>query len=124
MAAIRNVQQLAEWRLCLGCGACASICPIRGVRLVDFLEEGIRPVVETDQCGDCRDCLEVCPGFETDHSEINERPGAIAELAPICGPVLEIWEGHATDPHVRAALETLENHSTTVKVLGSWPRPE
>ena len=33
-------------------------------------------------------------------------------------------EGHASDPNVRAALETLNQQSQMVKVLGSWPRSE
>ncbi len=31
-------------------------------------------------------------------------------------------EGHASDPNVKAALERLDQQSSTVKVLGSWPR--
>lgn len=31
-------------------------------------------------------------------------------------------EGHAYDPNVKSALEQLEQQSSTVKVLGSWPR--
>ena len=101
MVQIHNVRQIAEWRLCLGCGACAYICPEHRVRLVDFVEEGIRPVVELDHCASCTECLKVCPAFENDHAEINHRSGVIPELTPYYGPVLEIWEGHATDPEIR-----------------------
>ncbi len=101
MLPIKNVRQIVEARLCLGCGACAYICPERKIRLVDFLAEGIRPVVETEQCSACTDCLSVCPAFENDHEEINRRSGILPELTPTCGPVLEIWEGHATDPEIR-----------------------
>ena len=101
MARINNVRQIAGWRLCLGCGACAYICPEQRIRLVDFFEEGIRPVVDTDHCASCTECLQVCPAFENDHSKINLRHGIISELVPYCGPVLEIWEGHAADPEIR-----------------------
>ena len=101
MVQIHNVRQIAEWRLCLGCGACAYVCPEHRVRLVDFVEEGIRPVVELDHCASCTECLKVCPAFENDHAEINHRSGVIPELTPYYGPVLEIWEGHATDPEIR-----------------------
>lgn len=33
--------------------------------------------------------------------EMNARPGIVPELTASCGPVLEIWEGHATDPEIR-----------------------
>jgi coenzyme F420 hydrogenase subunit beta len=103
MMSINNVKQIVERRLCLGCGACAYICPEHRIRLVDFVEEGIRPVVDADRCADCTDCLTVCPGYENDHTEINRRAGAIPELVEYCGPVLEIWEGHAADPEIRFA---------------------
>jgi coenzyme F420 hydrogenase subunit beta len=101
MPRITNVQQVAEWRLCLGCGACASICPDRKIRLIDFVEEGIRPVVETDSCVNCSACLEVCPAIANDHREINRREGIMPELTQYCGPVLEIWEGYASDAETR-----------------------
>lgn len=100
---IHNVQQIVERRLCLGCGACAYICPEHRIQLVNFVEEGIRPVVDTDRCATCTDCLKVCPGYENDHTEINRRAGIIPELVEYCGPVLEIWEGHAADDEIRFA---------------------
>jgi coenzyme F420 hydrogenase subunit beta len=96
-----HVGAIAAARLCLGCGACAYICPQHRIRLVDMVEEGIRPVVDAGDCGSCRECLEVCPGYENDHTALQARPGIDPDLAPSCGPVLEIWEGHATDPEIR-----------------------
>jgi coenzyme F420 hydrogenase subunit beta len=71
----KTVQQVVEWRLCLGCGACAYICPEQKIRLLDFVEEGIRPVVETNNCGSCTHCLEVCPAYENDHTAKDHRGG-------------------------------------------------
>jgi coenzyme F420 hydrogenase subunit beta len=103
MARISHVGHVADWRLCLGCGACAYICKDGRVRLVDVVDKGIRPVVATDQCGSCSECLEVCPGLENDHRTLNAQPGVLPELAPAAGPVLELWEGHASDPEIRLA---------------------
>ena len=103
MSRIKHAGHVVEWRLCLGCGACAYICPEHKVRLVDVVEEGIRPVLEADDCGSCIECLRVCPGYENDHTEINLRPGLIPELIPAFGPVLELWEGHAADEKIRYA---------------------
>jgi coenzyme F420 hydrogenase subunit beta len=97
----KTCQDIVAWRLCLGCGACAYICPERKIRLVDFSEERIRPLVQSDDCGFCIDCSEVCPAHENDHTEINNRPDIIHELQQSCGPVLEIWERFATDSEVR-----------------------
>ena len=68
---------------------------------MDFVGEGIRPVVEMDRCVSCTECLDVCPAFENDHTKINRRLGAMPELTQYCGPVLEIWEGHAADREIR-----------------------
>jgi len=101
MPRFSNVQNVAEWRLCLGCGACAYACPDNKIRLVNFVEEGIRPVVDTDSCATCSECLQVCPAIDNDHQEINRRAGIMPELTEYCGPVMEIWEGHAADPEIR-----------------------
>jgi coenzyme F420 hydrogenase subunit beta len=101
MSELRTVRDIVDWRLCLGCGGCAYICPKGKIRLVDFAEEGIRPIVETDNCGSCTLCLDVCPAYENDHTAINSWPGLAEELKESCGPVLEIWEGHAIDPEIR-----------------------
>lgn len=99
---VRHAGDLAAWGLCLGCGACAYICPEENIRLVDCIDEGIRPRVENSAaCASCHACLAVCPAWENDHAALNRRPGILPELASSCGPVLEIWEGHAADPEIR-----------------------
>lgn len=100
---------MVDWRLCIGCGACASVCPGDKVQLWDFLWEGIRPVVTEPDCGDCRQCLAVCPATETDFSTAGATtaqpggPDALGDAAFVhdWGRVLEIWEGHATDAEIR-----------------------
>jgi len=96
-----DVQLISAWRLCLGCGACAYICPEDKVNLVDVVEDGIRPFLNTNGCGACEACLKVCPGYEIIHQPFVGRAGLIQELTEKWGPVLEIWEGCAADPEIR-----------------------
>jgi coenzyme F420 hydrogenase subunit beta len=104
MLRIKNVGDIAKWRMCLGCGACDYICPRQNIQLVDVLDEGIRPfLLEPDACGSCNECLSVCPGYENDHRELRDRNNIIGAVSDSCGPVLEIWEGHASDPEIRFA---------------------
>jgi coenzyme F420 hydrogenase subunit beta len=104
MRFINNVGDIARWRMCLGCGGCAYICPKDNIQLCDVLDEGIRPVLlDPQRCILCNECLKVCPAYENDHAELHQRPGIIRELSQTCGPVLEIWEGHATDSEIRFA---------------------
>ncbi len=90
---LKNAEQIASWRLCVGCGACAYICPAQKIKLVDVLEEGIRPNFDSDGCGNCTECIKVCPGFETIHEHSKNTKG--------WGPILEIWEGYASEPEIR-----------------------
>lgn len=102
MSRISNINDIVAWRLCVGCGVCAPVCPTQNIRLVDIVQEGIRPqIINQSQCGSCRECLEVCPAYEVDYRPHQLRPGILRELLPALGPVLEIWEGHAADPEIR-----------------------
>lgn len=91
---IRNVQDVAEWRLCLGCGACASSCPVGRVQLIDVIDDGIRPIISSDGCEHCGTCLQYCPGAVTAY-EANRKTDKR------WGPFFEVWEGFAADTEIR-----------------------
>lgn len=101
--AFKNVSDVASWRMCLGCGACAYACPEGKVKLVDYVHEGIRPVLPDGPCrsGQCFDCLAACPGIGVSHGQAVAAGGRPTRLAQSWGPVLEIWEGFAADPELR-----------------------
>lgn len=108
---IKNIKEVAEWRLCVGCGACAYACPEGNVQLVDIIPDGIRPKVDEKGCASCGECLNVCPGYETSHgihSEISRdrilgNNNHLKECLAEWGPILEVWEGYATDPELRSS---------------------
>ena len=99
----QSLSEVVASRLCIGCGACQPACPEDNIKLVDFYDEGIRPVVEdSSRCADCTDCLDVCPGIETDFRLGVKNEGPLGKLATAnWGPILEIWEGHASDETIR-----------------------
>jgi coenzyme F420 hydrogenase subunit beta len=97
---ITNVQQAAEWRLCLGCGVCAYACPQHKVKLVDIVHDGIRPILDDHGCESCTVCLDVCPGYETIHPDFSGNAELLQELQEGWGPVLEVWEGTSADPNI------------------------
>lgn len=119
MRKIKNLGDVVDWRLCLGCGACAYVCPSKKIELVDVPGEGIRPKLSAGDCGSCKDCLDVCPAVGIDLTEIAKRPGILKEPFEAFGPILEIWEGHAADPEIRfkgssgGALTALSLHGLT-----------
>src|SRR3970040_513361 len=97
---LRNVQDVTEWGLCIGCGACAYICP-ENITLINVLNEGIPPKLAQSPCGECDDCLKVCPGINVVHSTDRDRGNVIPGLMKSWGPVLEVWEGYAADSEMR-----------------------
>ena len=96
---IRRVDQVVEWRLCAGCGACVAICANQAIILEDIPDQGIRPIVDSAKCQKCGTCVEVCPGIGISHQSFNSK--TIPELRCEWGPVLEMWEGYATDSQIR-----------------------
>ncbi|MDR3762507.1 MAG: Coenzyme F420 hydrogenase/dehydrogenase, beta subunit C-terminal domain [Acidobacteriota bacterium] len=97
--AIRSIQDVVDWRLCMGCGACQYACPHHLVRLEDIVREGLRPRVQ-GECGECRVCLDVCPGLGV-QSAWTQAESSPREAARELGRPLEIWEGYAADAEIR-----------------------
>jgi len=95
---INNLNDVVDWRLCVGCGACAYLYP-ENVQLHDFIAEGIRPAVVSNEF-EARSALQVCPAVQT---AFVQKPRGLGDEAfkQDWGQVLEIWEGHATDSNIR-----------------------
>jgi coenzyme F420 hydrogenase subunit beta len=98
---IRNAQDVAGWRLCIGCGACAWACPNKNITLFNVIDDGIRPRIDDGGCKSCGSCIEVCPGIEIVRDSLPATGSYIDSLMADWGPVLEVWEGYATDPDIR-----------------------
>ena len=96
---LKNVSDVASWQLCSGCGVCVPACSQKAVSLIDVFDHGIRPKVDLTKCQECSECLKVCPGIGLTHSRFDE--ATIPQLRKSWGPVLEVWEGYATDPEIR-----------------------
>jgi len=128
---IRRVDEVAQWRLCSGCGACAVACANHAICLVNIIDQGIRPIVDSEKCRKCGDCVEVCPGIGISHLSFSNR--SVPELLYEWGPVLEVWEGYAADSQIRyegssggaataLALFCLEKHGASgVLHIGTSP---
>jgi coenzyme F420 hydrogenase subunit beta len=93
---------VAEWRLCVGCGACAAVCPEGNIRLVDVEKEGIRPFVDAANCKACGTCVQACPGLYC--AAVRLPTGTLHHLVDArkrWGNVVELWEGFAVDSEIR-----------------------
>ena len=101
---IETIEDVAQRQLCCGCGACAYVSP-GTIEMIDSLGHGRRPRVKS-QCRSTAEnqaALRVCPGIGLEHSFDRSHPDLIRELVAGWGPVLEVWEGHATDDAIRFA---------------------
>jgi len=95
----KRIDEIVEWRLCMGCGACVAQCEGGALTLVDIPELGMRPIVNPAKCRQCAECVKVCPGIEISHKTLSAQ--AIPELSQEWGPVLDLWEGFAADSDIR-----------------------
>ncbi len=102
LTVLNSIDDIVAHRLCSGCGACAYISPDR-YQMIDTAEHGRRPSrrrAHGDRTSD-RDAVRVCPGVGLEHTFDRSDPGLIRDLLQGWGPVLEVWEGHATDESIR-----------------------
>ncbi|MFG0257218.1 MAG: Coenzyme F420 hydrogenase/dehydrogenase, beta subunit C-terminal domain [Phycisphaerales bacterium JB043] len=97
-----SIEEVASRQLCCGCGMCAALEPDR-YTMIDDIEQGRRPIASgsADTTGEA---LRACPGIGLRHDpDVLHQEGIISELLPAWGPVLEVWEGHASDDAIRFA---------------------
>ncbi|MFW6180501.1 MAG: Coenzyme F420 hydrogenase/dehydrogenase, beta subunit C-terminal domain [Spirochaetota bacterium] len=99
--AIRSLQDVVDWRMCIGCGTCRAFCPPGSVELVNVIDQGIRPRIDTRLLRSRGDGLDLCPGFRVDGNALTGVPSRSNRAEEEIGPVLEIWEGYAADPQIR-----------------------
>lgn len=98
---IRTLQEVVDWGLCVGCGACYYACTKGAVSLVNIQSVGIRPRFDPKVCVSCTECLSICPGYFVDGDLETGRFPKANEADHEFGPALEIWEGYASDPEIR-----------------------
>ena len=95
---IINIMNVAEWRLCVGCGACYFGCAQNAIKLIDIENIGIRPIISPHKCIECCKCLQFCPGLTVGGHDFSQEYSSYDKR---WGPFLEIWEGYASDPEIR-----------------------
>jgi len=98
MRRIRTLQDILDWGLCIGCGACFSYCKKGAVKLIHIQSIGIRPTFNNAICNNCNECVDICPGYYIDARKSKYKNIYNTYLI---GPTLEIWEGYAKDRDIR-----------------------
>lgn len=102
---LTSIQEVVDSKLCSGCGACAYMQP-NEIRMVDVLDEGLRPVTMEGPDGlkvDTGEALKGCPGIELEHPDFNCDESIEKDLVDAWGPIRSMWEGGASDEEMRFA---------------------
>ena len=95
MSGAPDLRKIVQRHMCMGCGACAAARP-DVVKMIDTEGHGRRPQIKQGTDPKITQSLaKICPG-----NEIAFPPSDNYDEAA-WGPVLEVWEGHATDSTIR-----------------------
>lgn len=100
---IRSIEEVADRHLCSGCGVCAYLQP-DVIAMDDVRDYGRRPRISDGPKGGPPDtslALRACPGVGLTRDSKSPEDRVIESLWEGWGPILELWEGHATDPELR-----------------------
>jgi coenzyme F420-reducing hydrogenase beta subunit len=50
-----------DMKLCVGCSACVSICPLKCISMEESTEGFLYPVIDQNKCMNCGKCTQSCP---------------------------------------------------------------
>jgi len=68
-----NVAQVRDGGLCVGCGTCEIVCPVKAIVISRDDRKGIYlPDVDSERCTQCGLCLKVCPGIGVDFDRLGD----------------------------------------------------
>ncbi|MFH1440642.1 MAG: Coenzyme F420 hydrogenase/dehydrogenase, beta subunit C-terminal domain [Candidatus Omnitrophota bacterium] len=97
---MNSIRDLNLDYMCVGCGACACICPLDCINIL--VSKGqFYPRVDENKCKKCGLCLSVCPGREMRIEEMAKRlwPGNL--VYPKIGSFLKTYIGYSNNQNIR-----------------------
>lgn len=90
-----SLQDIVSNRLCTGCGTCAFLAPAH-VKMAETTDENRRPKCSPDLPAELDQFLAgACPSVAERNTDIS------SSVTQAWGPVVEVWEGYATDEEIR-----------------------
>lgn len=70
----RAVTSVLDKKMCMGCGACVSCCPVNALTLKADEFGYYRSVIDYDKCIDCGKCSEICPALKLPNNSNSSNP--------------------------------------------------
>lgn len=90
-----SLQDIVSNRLCTGCGTCAALAPTH-VEMAETSDENRRPKCASPLSRELDEFLaQSCPSVASRDTDVS------SNITEAWGPVLEVWEGYATDTDIR-----------------------
>ena len=66
-----NVDVVNKKSICVSCEACKAVCPVDAVQM-DFEAGQYLPSINNENCIDCGECIEICPGLDIEINELKD----------------------------------------------------
>lgn len=96
---------------CVGCGACASVCPVSAI-VMDFNKEGfLIPIVKGEKCIHCKKCIMVCEQYTLPQSFfikssflLRHKDSAVWNASTSGGAFTILCEACKTDTYICGAV--------------------
>lgn len=95
----KNITEIVNKELCIGCGACQGVCPVEAITF-QWKKNVLLPVV-LKNCNFCGICNNVCPGQGIDYGKLNTDIFGQVPDNILIGNYLKILAGHSTDDSIR-----------------------
>jgi len=96
---VLTIRDAVERQLCAGCGACAALAP-GALAMVDVAGHGQRPMALHTWDDVPGGLSALCPGVAMERPELTH-DDATPSLQDAWGPVIDVFEGYASDAAVR-----------------------
>lgn len=61
MAEKIKLADIVSEKLCTGCGACATVCPVECISMMHDKDGFVKPFIDEDKCIHCDKCKKTCP---------------------------------------------------------------
>jgi len=99
---MKNVEQVAVFGLCTGCGTCAGVCPQESIRMYKKkADQHYLPEINENKCTSCGLCIKVCPGYNVDFIKLNSQVFGCQPSDSTLGNNLGCYIGYSNDPDLR-----------------------